>query len=92
MEAELTTNSQPVPSWLEKSPADLKIIPRNLSSQMTTSSFDTDFTSTTNDMESIITAQQQLDDRAIRLQYEQLPEKIPDIFAEMEKWFALTDR
>jgi hypothetical protein len=62
-------------------------------------------TNTTTGIDSIVTSpsllprNSQLDlqhivtrDLVLRRQYEQRPEKVPDVAAEMEKWFALTDR
>lgn len=74
---------------------------RQDSSQLTTNSSETDFTNATiTTASSIKTAQARksasnpslYQDNDLQHQYEQRPEKVPDIAAEMEKWYALTDR
>lgn len=82
-------------------------LPRQDSSQLTTRSSETDLTHTTvtttnssirtappNPRKSTSTSSIEPNKREsdIRLQYDQRPEKVPDIAAEMEKWYAITDR
>lgn len=92
--------------WLELANAQEKVphLPRQDSSQLTTASSDTDLTHITTTTSSIRTAPPpstrnstsshsiQKRESDIRLQYNQRPEKVPDIAAEMEKWYATTDR
>jgi hypothetical protein len=90
-------------SWLQLSNAQLEV--EQDSSQLTTGSSETDFTNITTTNSSIRTTPSNVRkstsfnsfdrnkrDSDIRQQYDQRPEKIPDVAAEMEKWYALTDR
>lgn len=74
---------------------------RQDSSQLTTNSSETDFTNATiTTASSIKTVHPRKSasnasinpDNDLQHQYEQRPEKLPDIATEMEKWYALTDR
>jgi hypothetical protein len=100
-------SSTPPTVWLDMSNAiqqaeNENSISRQDSSQLTTRSSETDFTHTTTTNSSIKTAPlrrsiselslQNNRDFDLRHQYEQRPEKVPDIAAEMEKWYAMTDR
>ncbi|CEP09629.1 hypothetical protein [Parasitella parasitica] len=77
-------------------------VPRQDSSQLTTRSSETDFTQANTTASSIRTAPtrksiselslQNRRDSDLRQQYEQKPEKVPDVAVEMEKWYAMTDR
>jgi hypothetical protein len=78
-------------------------IPRQDSSQLTTRSSETDFThATTNSSIKTAPARKSSSSNSLshsykkesdlRQQYEQKPEKVPDIAAEMEKWYAMTNR
>ncbi|KAI8877370.1 RabGAP/TBC [Backusella circina FSU 941] len=109
----METESSAPPIWLDQAPVKVDFkqtrSPKHQSSQLTTSSNDTDFTATTTntttEIDSIVTSPSllprtsQIDlqhiavrELALRKQYEQRPEKVPDVAAEMEKWFSLTDR
>lgn len=104
---EMIQNTSTPTVWLDMSNAIQQVqqensIPRQVSSQLTTGSSDTDFTHTTTTNSSIKTAPvrnststNSLENRRgsdLRQQYEQRPEKVPDVAAEMEKWYAMTDR
>ncbi|KAG1085224.1 hypothetical protein G6F42_021481 [Rhizopus arrhizus] len=100
-------NATPPAVWIDMSNAIQQVeqensIPRQDSSQLTTRSSETDFTHTTTTNSSIKTTPvrksmselslQNKRDSDLRQQYEQRPEKVPDVAAEMEKWYAMTDR
>jgi hypothetical protein len=88
--------------WLQLSNAQQEVeqIPRQNSSHLTIDSHETDSTNITSTTHSSIrtninNSTSSLDsnrDLELREQYEQRPEKVPDVAAEMEKWYALTDR
>lgn len=77
-------------------------IPRQDSSQLTTRSSETDFTRTTNSSIKTAPARKSSSSNSLthsykkesdlRQQYERKPEKVPDIAAEMEKWYGMTNR
>lgn len=97
MEAESSHNNT---VW--KDMADAIELNRQDSSQLTANSSETDFTNATiTTASSIKTAPHARKsfsnaslnhDADLQHQYEQRPEKVPDIAVEMEKWYALTDR
>ncbi|KAI9250793.1 rab-GTPase-TBC domain-containing protein [Sporodiniella umbellata] len=76
----------PMPVWVELANAQEQVNCEKHLSPSTVNSSDTDFTTSSIAM-SVISNK-----REILQQYEQRPEKVPDIATEMEKWFAMTDR
>jgi hypothetical protein len=99
----LTTTVWEDLSYAQRQAEEQNTIPRQDSSQLTTRSSETDFTHATANS-SIRTAPARKSSSSnslthsykkesdLRQQYEQRPEKIPDIAAEMEKWYAMTNR
>ncbi|KAI8642770.1 rab-GTPase-TBC domain-containing protein [Parasitella parasitica] len=108
IQTDTNVHSNPPPTvWLDLSNAIQQAenenpVPRQDSSQLTTCSSETDFTQVTTSNSSIRTAParksiselsfQNRRDSDLRRQYEQRPEKVPDVAAQMEKWYAMTDR
>lgn len=102
----MDTETQPKgPSvWVQLCDAQLEAeqFTRQDSSQLTTGSSETNFTNitTTTTNSSIRTNVRksgsfnslEFRDTDLRRQYEQRPEKVPDVAAEMEKWYAMSDR
>lgn len=88
-----TNRSYPsVPIWIELSKAQEQVErDNNNRPPLTSGSSDTDYTIITA-ASSIRTSFSLRDKREIIQQYEQRPEKTPDIASEMEKWYAMTDR
>ena len=96
-----TVREHNVPIWVALTNAQQQTesrLCRKVSSNLTARSSETDFSQITSST-SIHTFQRScssvsLSNREsdLRHQYEQRPEKLPDIAAEMEKWYAMTDR
>ncbi|KAI7898048.1 uncharacterized protein BX663DRAFT_526442, partial [Cokeromyces recurvatus] len=89
-----------MPNTIQETEYEQNDLPQRNSSHLTTHSNETDFTQLTTTNSSIKTmfiptsSSSISSDRhkeGIRRQYDQKPEKIPDVAAEMEKWFAITD-
>lgn len=92
--------------WIQQPDAQQEVveeIPRQDSSHLTVDSHETDSsanitTTTASSMrtnvnnKSISSLEFANRDLELREQYQQRPEKVPDIAAEMEKWYAMTDR
>ncbi|KAG2229616.1 rab-GTPase-TBC domain-containing protein [Thamnidium elegans] len=98
MGTELNTSGSAV--WLQLSNAQLEV--EQAASQLTTTSSDTDFTTTQSSIRTTSshvrksTSDNSFEmnkrDSDLRQRYDQRPEKVPNIAAEMEKWYAMTDR
>ncbi|KAI8994580.1 rab-GTPase-TBC domain-containing protein [Pilobolus umbonatus] len=96
----MDTGSSSTPEiWVNTTPVDDTHLYRNQSSQMSTHSDDTGYSIVTATHSSIHTTVDntksptlKTNDKDLRHQYEQEPERIPDVATEMEKWYALTDR
>lgn len=86
--------------WIQLANAQHEV--EQAASQLTTASSDTDFTTpqssirTTSSHVRKSTSDNSFEmnkrDSDLRQQYDQRPEKVPNIAAEMEKWHAMTDR
>ncbi|KAG1436618.1 hypothetical protein G6F56_013480 [Rhizopus delemar] len=74
-----------IPVWVELANAIEQVECENQISPLTSGSSDTDYTASS-------IAMSFPEKREILQHYEQRPEKIPNVAAEMEKWYALTDR
>ncbi|CEJ00572.1 hypothetical protein RMCBS344292_14624 [Rhizopus microsporus] len=92
MAVDTNRSCPPVPIWIELSKAQEQVErDNNNRPPLTSGSSDTDYTIITA-ASSIRTSFSLRDKREIIQQYEQRPEKTPDIASEMEKWYAMTDR
>lgn len=91
MAVDTNRSCPPVPIWIELSKAQEQVERDNNRPPLTCGSSDTDYTIITA-ASSIRTSLSLRDKREIIQQYEQRPEKTPDIASEMEKWYAMTDR
>ncbi|ORE14733.1 RabGAP/TBC [Rhizopus microsporus] len=92
MAVDTNRSCPPVPIWIELSKAQEQVErDNNNHPPLTSGSSDTDYTIITA-ASSIRTSLSLRDKREIIQQYEQRPEKTPDIASEMEKWYAMTDR
>ncbi|KAI8390045.1 rab-GTPase-TBC domain-containing protein [Blakeslea trispora] len=96
-----TVHDQSIPVWVALTNAQQQSqneLCRKDSSNLTARSSETDFSQLTSNT-SIHTFQKSCSSASLsnresdlRHQYEQRPEKLPDIATEMEKWYAMTDR
>lgn len=107
MDTEINPSTPSIWLQLANAQEKVQQLPRQDSSQLTAGSSETEFTQITatttnssirtapsNVRKSTSTSSIEANKREpdIRQQYDQRPEKVPDIAAEMEKWYAITDR
>ncbi|KAI9366457.1 rab-GTPase-TBC domain-containing protein [Pilaira anomala] len=83
-------NSSGPSVWLQLSNAQHEL--EQTTSNTTLNSSETDFTNITATTQSSIRTTSSHRDPDLRQQYDQRPEKVPNIASEMEKWYAMTDR